>query len=150
MKLSRKVSNKARALFHKQNGICHYCKVQMTLRRGLPSTVTVDHKLPKSQGGTRHKHNTVGACFSCNNAKGNMPYEDYLRVVAKNGRPDRRPSPEPDFKQERRERSKSIVTGDAAWKKKKLSHRPYLDDIGKHTTLADALVAAGFVKEEEE
>lgn len=140
----RRVSKQARRLFHKQGGRCHYCWHQMSLRRGTSDMVTVDHKFPKSRGGTKHASNTVGACLACNNAKGDMPYEDFLSSVKKNGRPDRRPTNHPEPKAPRQ--SKPTVTG--PWKRDRLKTRPYLADVGKHNTLAAALVAAGIVKKE--
>jgi 5-methylcytosine-specific restriction endonuclease McrA len=55
---------------------CHYCG-------GYGETV--DHKIPKSQGGTDSKTNVVCACRSCNHAKGNMPYEEFVRLINRYG-----------------------------------------------------------------
>lgn len=146
----RKVGKLARALFHKQKNLCHYCKINMTLRRGTSTMVTVDHIHPKSQGGTTHGHNTVGACFACNNAKGDMPYEDFKRVVERRGRPDRRPNAPPEFKVHRAEKDKPILESAAPWKKQKLPKAAaYTDSSFKTNALADAFVAAGLVKKEE-
>lgn len=145
-----KVSSTARRLFHKQSGLCHYCKVQMTLKRGTSTMVTVDHMHPKSEGGTRHNHNIVGACFACNNAKGSMPYEDYLRVVKKRGRPSNKPGGLPHIKAAKKAKPKLIVDGPGPWKRDRLAHRPYLDTLEKHPTLAEALISAGLAKKPEE
>lgn len=149
MKQSRKVGKKARALFHKQNGLCHYCKVNMTLKRGNAAMVTIDHVHPKSQGGTRHNNNVVGACFACNNAKGDRHYEDFMAEVKRNGRPDNKPNDFTDIRVQRAAKDKPILVSNAPWKTTKLAARPYLDTVGKHNILADALIAAGLAKKEQ-
>lgn len=54
----------------KQNGKCHYCKCTMTECDGVtPTSVTLDHVIPLSQGGLNRRSNMVAACFSCNQDK---------------------------------------------------------------------------------
>ncbi|MDE2020426.1 MAG: transposase [Patescibacteria group bacterium] len=65
-------------LFHTQNGKCAYCKSEMTLRWGFPNTVTRDHIVPVSAGGKDDASNLVGACMVCNEAKSNLPVEEFL------------------------------------------------------------------------
>lgn len=52
----------ARVDFH--NWRCVYCRVHVT-----PKTLTKDHVVPLSQGGTNYAENLVPACKSCNSAK---------------------------------------------------------------------------------
>lgn len=148
-KASRKVGAVARSLFHKQGGLCHYCKCQMVLKRGHSTAVTVDHIKPKSKGGTRHKRNIIGACWACNNARGSTPYDVFLAHVKANGRPDNKPNDAPREKIARVEREKPIKLGDAPWKSKKLPKAAYADTVFKGDALAEALKAAGYVKREE-
>lgn len=64
-------------LFNAQRGLCHYCSRQMVMRQFDELTCTIDHKIPESEGGSRERHNIVGACWQCNTARGNMRYEDF-------------------------------------------------------------------------
>ncbi len=58
-------------------GICYYCG-----RKVPPEELTMDHKIPLSQGGFTEKSNIAACCKNCNNMKKNlMPpeWEEYLR-----------------------------------------------------------------------
>jgi 5-methylcytosine-specific restriction endonuclease McrA len=46
---------------------CHYCREWVT-----PESVTADHALAKSNGGTTQRKNIKAACGHCNGAKGAM------------------------------------------------------------------------------
>lgn len=76
-----------KALFEEQKGRCHYCPQQMTLKQGLNHSITADHLIPKSQGGTHSRSNLVGACWQCNALRGDRPYRyfkshrDHLALV---------------------------------------------------------------------
>lgn len=77
-----RVSEKVRKRIRQQNdGICHYCRIN-------PAT-TVDHKHPRSEGGTNDKENLIGACEPCNSAKQHCPYPLFLRYIRRFGIPDR-------------------------------------------------------------
>ena len=63
------------SMYGQAEGNCHYCGFH------LPFKLTeIDHKLPKSKGGTDHIENLVLACANCNRRKGSM---DYLAFKAK-------------------------------------------------------------------
>lgn len=47
-------------------GVCHYCKSVLEL-----DDLTLDHVIPKSQGGSDNVDNLVIACAYCNTRKGN-------------------------------------------------------------------------------
>jgi len=68
-------------LFDEQRGKCHYCRVQMHMGTTGKYFCTVDHKTPKSKGGGNHINNLVGACFTCNNMRGNIPYQAFKRFI---------------------------------------------------------------------
>jgi len=55
---------------------CHYCGVKLTRDQA-----TFDHKQPLSQGGYDKGKNGVIACKSCNEAKGSMSYEMFMRIA---------------------------------------------------------------------
>lgn len=60
-------------LFIKQGGICHYCR-QATSWEDW----TVEHRIPRSRGGKGDPNNLVGACWLCNNRKGNRTEEEFV------------------------------------------------------------------------
>ncbi|WP_386681890.1 HNH endonuclease [Loktanella sp. R86503] len=53
---------------------CHYC--------GSTGSLTMDHVVPKSLGGSDHYSNLVAACRTCNSSKRTKSYEDFLEFVA--------------------------------------------------------------------
>ena len=58
MKTSTKRNKRAR-LAEQQQGRCCYC--------GMPGVkLTLEHKIPKSMGGTNDDRNLAAACFECN------------------------------------------------------------------------------------
>ena len=52
-------------LFGKQEGLCNGCRTQFPFRN-----MTIDHIVPKSQGGTDHEDNLQLLCGACNATKG--------------------------------------------------------------------------------
>ena len=67
---------------------CPYCgrKMDRTNRPAHcnPRWPTIDHKVPRSRGGSDHISNLVWACRECNEEKGSMTVEEYMefrRVV---------------------------------------------------------------------
>lgn len=75
LKYREYLRQKRTKLYHEQRGLCFYCQEPMLLAKGpasarLPARlVTLDHIVPKSHGGAIAE-NTVAACFSCNNERG--------------------------------------------------------------------------------
>lgn len=55
---------------------CTYCGAEAE---------TIDHKLPRSKGGTNHRENLTPACHRCNRRKGAMSVEDFLRRLREDG-----------------------------------------------------------------
>lgn len=52
-------------LLIRQGWTCEYCPRPLHFK-----TVTIDHMVPQSKGGTDHVVNLVAACRSCNSSKG--------------------------------------------------------------------------------
>jgi hypothetical protein len=68
------LAHKRRTLFKRQNGICYYCKCEMTQEGNLGKNskrVTLEHLQPRSKGGSDRMENLVAACAGCNNKRGN-------------------------------------------------------------------------------
>jgi 5-methylcytosine-specific restriction endonuclease McrA len=63
-------------LWKSQNGQCVWCDQRMTTHRPdsgeIPSPLmaTIDHVIPKAQGGGRDRPNRVLACRGCNEQRG--------------------------------------------------------------------------------
>jgi 5-methylcytosine-specific restriction endonuclease McrA len=59
--------------FNRQGGICGYC------RREIPYVKwTIDHIVPVCRGGSKRSENKLGACATCNHAKGCLTAEEFL------------------------------------------------------------------------
>lgn len=75
-------------LFALQGGFCHYCGKAMQpmpeVRLGTISkrTVTLEHLKPQSEGGRTTLENCVAACRGCNEARGNMPAEQWDALLS--------------------------------------------------------------------
>lgn len=52
---------------------CRWCSKKLT-----PKTLTKDHVIPLSKGGTNFASNLVPSCFSCNSSKQAKPYQQFL------------------------------------------------------------------------
>ncbi len=55
---------------------CRYCRCELTL-----TTVTVDHQIPLSRGGTNWPSNLVPACRSCNCRKQRRTFFEYQAII---------------------------------------------------------------------
>lgn len=152
------ISVTRKRLWRKQNGRCHYCKTHMVrTTKPHPDAVTVDHIIPKCDGGTRQESNILGACWTCNNARGSMPYAAFCALIATRGRPAPTIGDVPPASirawLERREikrvdRAEKAAALQGSWGNDRMgADRPYLTDIAKYPTLAEALSAAGAVPE---
>lgn len=89
--MSAKPRNGRRKRLQQQNGLCHWCDtpVQFGLKgkRGqqLPHSATEDHVFPKGDPRRIELATNTGvitkviACFQCNNERGGMPYDEFLK-----------------------------------------------------------------------
>ncbi len=63
---------------------CFWCGIRISNEHAcppLPDQCTVDHIVPFSAGGALHDDNSVLACWSCNNERGDMPAEQWLPIA---------------------------------------------------------------------
>ncbi len=76
-----------RNLFARDHNRCQYCG-----RRYPTSELSLDHVIPRSQGGTSSWQNIVCACVRCNVRKGGRtPHEARMRLISPPRRPRRSP-----------------------------------------------------------
>lgn len=64
-KLINTIKFSKRNMYVRDNGLCQYCGKHLTLDKA-----TLDHVFPRAKGGRKSWHNSVLACFRCNNDKG--------------------------------------------------------------------------------
>ncbi len=58
-----------------KNAKCIYCETKLTMENA-----TTDHIIPISKGGSNVQVNLVVTCFNCNNERGNIPFNEYLKI----------------------------------------------------------------------
>jgi 5-methylcytosine-specific restriction endonuclease McrA len=74
------VSRTTRAIMLTRDGRkCVYCKVDVftDVSTCHPQYATIDHKTPKSRGGSNRLRNVVTACASCNTDKADLNQAEY-------------------------------------------------------------------------
>jgi 5-methylcytosine-specific restriction endonuclease McrA len=81
VRLSTRKTKLFRAEMYKENQHCFYCAVPLTIE-----TATIDHVIALINHGTNDRKNLVLACEPCNQAKANMPVEEFLKGKCKNVR----------------------------------------------------------------
>jgi len=76
-----------RNIFARDNNQCQYCG-----RRFPTAELSLDHVIPRSQGGVNTWDNIVCACVSCNVKKGGRtPKQAHMTLIRKPDRPKRSP-----------------------------------------------------------
>lgn len=76
-----------RNLFARDHGRCQYCG-----KKFPTSELSVDHVVPRSQGGRTAWDNVVCACVQCNVRKGGRtPFQAHMRLITAPRRPRRSP-----------------------------------------------------------
>lgn len=58
---------------------CAYCRVGLTQK-----SLTIDHKIPLSKGGSNWLANLIPACRTCNSKKGAKSWREYVRYTESN------------------------------------------------------------------
>lgn len=62
-----------RAVMKRDNYRCVYCN--------SGSSLTIDHVIPRSSGGSDDKENLATCCKKCNCSKGTKPVDEYLEYI---------------------------------------------------------------------
>ncbi len=76
-----------RNLFARDQNRCQYCG-----RKFQPSELSLDHVVPRSQGGSATWHNLVCACMKCNVRKGGRtPRQAHMKLITVPRRPNHSP-----------------------------------------------------------
>lgn len=70
---ARYVRRRRFACFRRDRWRCVYCD-----QRGTSRTLTLDHKIPRKDGGLGTLDNLLTACRSCNQRKGVKPYDVFM------------------------------------------------------------------------
>ncbi|MCK4341878.1 MAG: HNH endonuclease [Phycisphaerae bacterium] len=84
---SAQVKLNRRNLFARDHNCCQYCG-----KRYPTSELSLDHIVPRSQGGDNSWENIVCACVHCNVKKGGRtPAQAHLKLIARPRRPKRSP-----------------------------------------------------------
>lgn len=82
--MTKKVSQtKILQLFSQQQGKCYYCGQTVEISQDSKAGVSVDHKVPKSRGGSNEIENLVLCCRSCNVLKSNHMDFELLDCLAR-------------------------------------------------------------------
>ena len=77
-----------RNIYARDNNRCQYCGKSFPTRE-----LTIDHVVPRVQGGEHTWHNLVCACIACNTRKGGRtPHQAGVRLIRKPTRPKRNPA----------------------------------------------------------
>lgn len=80
---SRKVKYSRQNVFTRDGHICAYCGKKFKHKE-----LTIDHIIPRSQGGMTKWDNVVGACFPCNQLKADRtPAQANMRLMYKPHKP---------------------------------------------------------------
>ena len=58
----------------------HRSSLEIGQRLVYPSVATFEHIKPKSNGGSSETANGLAECFKCNNTRGNIPFDDWIRL----------------------------------------------------------------------
>lgn len=63
------------ALILRDGDQCHYCEIDLNSENR-----SLDHVVPRSQGGVNALFNLVLACKDCNNLRGDMDYDEFVAM----------------------------------------------------------------------
>lgn len=83
MPSAQKMRGIRRRLWHYQDGRCFYCDAPTVLdypKKPPRNGATIDHIIPKSEGGGLIMQNLVMACKTCNTTRGHRSAEEFLVI----------------------------------------------------------------------
>lgn len=80
LKTKEDFKNLKKLIIKEENRICYICKQK------IPETehATIDHINPKSKFGTDSRENLHCCCKRCNDDKGNLTYDEYVKHIKEN------------------------------------------------------------------
>ena len=81
-KTAKKVYKRTR-LAEAQNWRCCWCGTDTIPEPNKRNSVTLEHILPKSQGGSDEMDNLAAACAHCNSRRGTKHLQEFLAILAK-------------------------------------------------------------------
>lgn len=67
--VNRQIKAKRLRAAARQEWKCFWCGCLMCRVHGCPQQLTIDHRIPKHNGGTLRAGNYVAACFKCNSER---------------------------------------------------------------------------------
>lgn len=67
------------AIYLRDNFHCLYC--DKDLRFAMPSTVTLDHIIPRADSGNNNQENLITTCVSCNSSRQDTDIFEYLLKI---------------------------------------------------------------------
>jgi 5-methylcytosine-specific restriction enzyme A len=66
-----------RLMVLREEPLCYYCQ----LFGIIVATNSIDHKIPKSRGGTDERTNLCGCCKNCNDRKQDMTSDEFIQEL---------------------------------------------------------------------
>lgn len=79
----RRLTYSKRLVIERDDYVCQYCRRQLT-----STSATIDHVLPRAQGGKSTFENTVAACSPCNMRKANRtPRQAHMKLIKQPKKP---------------------------------------------------------------
>jgi Tfp pilus tip-associated adhesin PilY1 len=70
----------AAAVIRRDGSICVWCSMSLTRK-----SLTVDHVLPVSAGGSNWRGNLLAACLTCNGTRGSRPVGEWAEICRAQG-----------------------------------------------------------------
>ncbi len=68
---------------------CHWCSQEMRIETGYMNTVTIEHMVPRCQGGPNQRWNLAAACHRCNSIRRHESMDEF-EIVSQRFQPDSR------------------------------------------------------------
>lgn len=72
---------KKKIVFNRDNWKCVYCGKRLFLNGKNSLQPTIDHVVPRSQGGTHDISNLLTSCKKCNHKKSDKSFEEFVGAL---------------------------------------------------------------------